>query len=120
VSGEPWVVRHTYAAVMAFLRIDVVLLVLWIAALLLQGFALVHCLIQRTDAFPAAGKWNKWGWAIVMFLAFLVTYLYGNPLNLLPLVGLVASCVYLVDVRPAVREISGGRGGRGGRDTGSW
>lgn len=104
---------------MAFLDIGGVILVLWIGALALQGFAAVHCLIQRTDAFPAAGKWNKWGWAIVTGLAFLVTLIYQSPLNLLPLVGFVASCVYLVDVRPAVREVSGGRGG-GGRDTGRW
>jgi len=105
---------------MAFLRIPELILVLWIGALALQGFAAVHCLLQRTDAFPAAGKWNKWGWAIVTGLSFLVTLIYQNPLNLLPVVGFVASCVYVVDVRPAVREISGGRGGRGGRDSGRW
>lgn len=101
---------------MAFLRIGEVVLVLWIAALALQGFALVHCLLQRSDAFPAADKWNKWGWSIVTGLAFAVTLLWRTPLALLPLVGFVASCVYMVDVRPAVREISGGRG----RDTGRW
>lgn len=110
----------TYPAVMAFLRIPELILVLWVAALLLQGFAFVHCMLQRTAAFPAAGKWNKWGWAIITFLALVVTYISGNPIGLLPLVGLIASCVYVVDVRPAVREISGGRGGSGGRDTGRW
>ncbi len=105
---------------MAFLRIPELVLVLWLAALALQGFAVVHCLLQRTDAFPAAGKWNKWGWVAVTSIAFLVTFLYRSPIALLPLVGFIASCVYLVDVRPAVREISGGRGGAGGRDTGRW
>ncbi len=105
---------------MAFLEISAILQVLLIAALLLQGFAVVHCLIQRADAFPAAGKWNKWGWAIVTFLAFVVTFVSHSPIGLLPLIGFVASCVYIVDVRPAVREISGGRGGRRGRDTGRW
>lgn len=109
-----------YPAVMALLPGHQVIFVLWIAALLLQGFAAVHCLLQRTDAFPAAGKWNKWGWAIVTFLAVVVTFLSGSPLGILPLIGFVASCVYLVDVRPAVREISGGRGSSGGKDAGRW
>ncbi len=109
-----------YPAVMAFLRIGEVLLVLWLIALALQGFAAVHCLMQRADAFGAAGKWNKWGWVIITSLAFVVTLIYQNPINLLPLVGFVASCVYLVDVRPAIREISGGRGSAGDRDTGRW
>ena len=92
---------------------------MWVVALLLQGFAVAHCLIQRADAFPAAGKWNKWGWVIITGLAFLVMLAgMGNPIGLLALVGFVGSCVYLVDVRPAVREVSGGRGG--GRDTGRW
>ncbi|MGB9378672.1 MAG: DUF2516 family protein [Mycobacteriales bacterium] len=105
---------------MAFLRIDLVVLVMWIGALLLQGFAAVHCLVQRQDAFPAADKWNKWGWTAITVVAFLVTFVYRNPINLLPLVGFIASCVYLVDVRPAVREISGGRGRRGQQDPGRW
>lgn len=105
---------------MAFLRIREVILVLWITAILLQGYAFVHCALQKPSAFQAADKWNKWGWAIVTGLAFAVTVLWRTPLALLPLVGFVASCVYLVDVRPAVREISGGRGGKGGRDSGRW
>jgi len=34
---------------------------------------------------------------------------------MLPLAGVVATIVYMVDVRPAVRGIAGGRGGGGGR-----
>jgi len=89
------------------------------AALLLQGFAFVHCMFQRADAFPAAGKWTKPAWAILTGLAIVLTLLSG-PLSFLALAGIIASIVYLVDVRPAVREVSGGRGGSGGRDTGRW
>jgi len=85
-------------------------------ALILQVFAFGHCLFQRTDAFPAAGKWTKPGWAIVTGLAIPLTY-FSGPLSLFGIAFLVASLVYLVDVRPAVREVSGGRGGR---DTGRW
>ena len=94
---------------------------LWISvgALLLQGFAFVHCLLQRKEAFPAADKWTKVGWSIVTGIALAVTFLIG-PLSLFGVVGVIASCVYIVDVRPAVREVSGGRGSGGGRDSGRW
>jgi hypothetical protein len=88
------------------------------AVLILQVYAFVHCLLQRTEAFPAAGKWTKPGWAVVTGLAIPLTYFTGS-LSLFGIAFLVASIVYLVDVRPAVREVSGGRGGQG-RDTGRW
>jgi hypothetical protein len=34
--------------------------------------------------------------------------LFSYPLNLLSLASVVAAVVYLADVRPAVREVSGG------------
>ncbi len=86
------------------------------AALLLQVCAFAHCLLQRTEAFPAAGKWTKPGWSVVTGLAIPVTY-FAGALSLFGIALLVASIVYLVDVRPAVREVSGGRGGR---ERGSW
>jgi hypothetical protein len=93
--------------------------VLTYAALILQGFAFVHCLFQPTAAFTAADKWTKPGWAVVTGLAVVVTFLTGL-LSLFGVVGIIASIVYIVDVRPAVREVSGGRGGAGGRDSGRW
>ncbi len=86
------------------------------AALIAQVFAFGHCLLQRPDAFPAAGKWTKPGWAVVTGLAIPLTYFAGT-LSLFGIAFLVASLVYLVDVRPAVREVSGGRGGR---ELGRW
>ncbi len=86
------------------------------AALIVQFFAFGHCLLQRTAAFPAAGKWTKPGWAVVTGLAVPITWVFGT-LSLFGVAFLIASLVYLLDVRPAVREVSGGRGGR---DSGRW
>lgn len=96
--------------------------VLQLAALLVQGFAFVNCLIQPAAAFEAAGKWNKWGWTILTFVALLLVQapLFGGLLSLLGVGAIIASLVYLVDVRPAVREVSGGPDGRGDRNPGRW
>jgi hypothetical protein len=93
--------------------------VLVLAAFLLQGFAFVHCLLQPAAAFPAAGKWTKAGWAIVTGLALILVPLF-QPLSIFGVAAIIASIVYIVDVRPAVREVSGGRGGSGWRNTGRW
>jgi len=96
--------------------------VLLLAALLMQGFAFINCLIQPTAAFKAAEKWNKWGWAILTLVALLLVQspLFGGLLSLFGIGGVIASLVYLLDVRPAVREVSRGSGGSGGRNTGRW
>ncbi|MEP6696429.1 MAG: DUF2516 family protein [Pseudonocardiales bacterium] len=95
---------------------------LTLAALLLQGFAFINCLIQPAAAFPAADKWSKWGWASLTFVALLLvqTPLFGGIISLFGVAGIIASLVYLLDVRPAVREVTRGRGGSGGRNTGRW
>ncbi|PZS35486.1 MAG: DUF2516 domain-containing protein [Pseudonocardiales bacterium] len=95
---------------------------LQLAALLLQGVAFVNCLIQPADAFKVADKWSKPGWAILTLVALLLVQapLFGGLLSLFGIGGIIASLVYLLDVRPAVREISRGRGGSSGRNTGRW
>ncbi len=96
--------------------------VLLLAALIVQGFAFINCLIQPVDAFKVADKWNKWGWAILTFVAivFVQSSLFGGLLSIFGVAGVIASLVYLLDVRPAVREVARGRGGSGGRNPGRW
>ena len=83
-----------------------VTLALTIAALALEVFAFVHALKTRPDAFVAAGKRTKNFWLAVLIAAAVFSFL-----GFLALVALVASIVYLVDVRPRVREYGGGSGG---------
>jgi hypothetical protein len=93
--------------------------VLAIAALLFQGFAFINSLIHPAAAYRAADKWTKPGWTIVTFLALLLVIVFG-PISIFGVGGIVASIVYIVDVRPALREVSGGRGGSGGGNAGRW
>lgn len=90
-------------------------LVIRVAVLGTTLFALVHSIAQRADAFPAAGKLSKPAWLGINAAAFLLALLaflspVGGPPSLFAIIAITASLVYIVDVRPAVREVSGGGG----------
>ena len=72
-----------------------------------QIWALADCAIRRAAAFPAAGKLSKPAWLGITAAGAAIQGLFGFP-SLLALIGFIASLVYLTDVRPAVREITGG------------
>lgn len=97
-----------------------VIIVLAVLAFGMEVYALVDAARTRADAFAAAGKLTKGKWtailAVAAALGFLALPLGGggmlSSLGMLSIVAVVASAVYLVDVKPAVRQIRGG-GGRG-------
>jgi hypothetical protein len=90
--------------------IALVSLVLTFAAFALGAFTFVDALIRPTGAFPAAGKLTKPIWSSITGVAALVLFPYFFGLfSFFGIPALVASLVYLVDVRPAVRGLSGGR-----------
>lgn len=92
----------------------ILLLILGVAALAAEIFALVDALRQRTDAFTAAGKLTKPIWLGILAVAVVIGFIMVfNPLNIFGLIAFVAAGVYLADVRPAVRQISGGGGSQG-------
>ena len=68
-------------------------------------WALVDCTTRKGPAFPAAGKLTKPTWMLMTGVAALVSLLPG--VGILAMVAAVVAGVYLADVRPAVREISG-------------
>lgn len=87
-------------------------LVLEYGGALLGVFCMVDALIRRPDAFAAADRQTKGTWvgitiacAAVLALA-LVSSLF-QPQSLFWLAALVGTLVYLVDVRPRLREVSG-------------
>ncbi|MFE9248490.1 DUF2516 family protein [Streptomyces sp. NPDC007088] len=84
-----------------------------IALILFSAFAFFDSLFRRGDAFRAADKRTKPFWAIVLFLALVVS-LWLPILSFLPIIGLIAVIVYTVDVRPALRQVTGGGRRRGG------
>ncbi|MCL2781003.1 MAG: DUF2516 family protein [Actinomycetia bacterium] len=75
----------------------------------LRGWALVDCLFRRSAAFPAADKLSKPAWLGILVLAELVGTVTGTLWAgfLFWMVSIIAALVYLADVRPALKEITG-------------
>jgi len=91
-----------------------VALLLGVAALAAQAWSFVDALLNRPDAFVAAGKRTKGFWLAVTGGATLIGFVFVlNPFNIFSLVAIVAAGIYLTDVRPALRAV-GGRGRRSG------
>lgn len=73
----------------------------------LAVWALADAAVRPSAAYPAAGKRTKPVWVAVLMVAAAVTYFFGG-LSLPGSVAAVASILYLVDVRPALRELRSG------------
>ncbi|ATL72401.1 DUF2516 family protein [Nocardia terpenica] len=85
-----------------------ILLVLRLAALGATIFALVHAIRQRPDAFTAVDKLSKPIWVTILGVALAFLLLVGTPVGLLGIASVVATGVYLADVRPKVDEVQRG------------
>ncbi|MFI5647451.1 DUF2516 family protein [Kitasatospora sp. NPDC051705] len=87
-----------------------------VAILAYKLFALLDAATRREDAYRAADKKTKPFWLAILAIAFGWDLLFGVNFftGIGTLAGLVASIVYVVDVRPAIRALTGGTG-RGGR-----
>jgi HJR/Mrr/RecB family endonuclease len=90
----------------------------WITFVIATGitifmvWAFVDCASRKAAAFPAAGKLTKPAWMLFTGIpaVFSVLLLLSNELNttsLLVYIAMIVTSVYMADVRPAVREISG-------------
>jgi hypothetical protein len=88
---------------------NVLSLIIGVLALGVEVFALVDAVRQRTDAFPAAGKLSKPLWLAILAVATAVGVIFVEmPFSVFNLIAFVAAGVYLADVRPAIKAISGG------------
>jgi hypothetical protein len=84
--------------------------VLLYGMLVLRAWALVDCVTRKAAAFPAVDKLTKPAWLGIIVVCILLGLPWiGSPIGIFPLISIVPICVYLADVRPAVREITGGR-----------
>ncbi|MFR9675921.1 DUF2516 family protein [Streptomyces sp. TR06-5] len=91
---------------------NTVLLVIMLVVLCLAVFAFIDAALRREDAYRAASKQSKGFWLIILGLAVAVNLpFFGVSILILQIIGLIASIVYLVDVRPALKSVMGGGGG---------
>jgi hypothetical protein len=93
----------------------IVTLLLGLVAFAVEVFALVDGLRHRPDAYVAAGKRTKQFWTIVLGIAVLLGFVSIGSFLLfsIGIIGVVAAGIYLADVRPALQQVSGGRGNSG-------
>ncbi|MFC7341558.1 DUF2516 family protein [Saccharopolyspora griseoalba] len=85
-----------------------ILTVIWVVGIPVGVFAFVHAALQRADAFTAVGKLTKPAWMGITGAAALLLILDSRgPYGIIWIAGIIAALVYIVDVRPKVREIQG-------------
>ncbi len=99
---------------------NTLVLVLGVLALGCEVFAIGDALRHRPDAYRAAGKRTKNFWLVVLAVAVVVGVItLFNVLSFVGIIAFVAAAVYLTDVRPALRQVSG-RGRRNDGPYGPW
>ena len=82
-------------------------LILFYGLIALRVWALLDCATRKASAFPAADKLTKPAWLLIIGVSGLLGTFVSPPLWPISLISVVIAAVYLADVRPAVREISG-------------
>ncbi|MFE3544115.1 DUF2516 family protein [Nocardia sp. NPDC059177] len=87
---------------------SMILLVLWLAALGATIFALIHAVRQRSDAFTAVDKLTKPIWLAILAGALIFLLLGVGGFMLTSFIAIIATGVYLADVRPKVDEVQRG------------
>jgi hypothetical protein len=87
-------------------------LLIWVILFGVKIFAFVDALRWSNNHYVSAGKRSRTLWLVLTGVS-LAFHLITPSLHLLNIAGDIASIVYLVDVRPALQQISG-RGGKRG------
>ena len=85
------------------------MLVATLVVFVVQAWAFIDAVSHRPEAFVAADKLTKPTWLIILGIALVAHMLIWGPVSFLNLIGAVAAIVYLVDVRPALRSLTGRR-----------
>ena len=93
------------------------LAIISLAVLVGQVVVLIDAAMRREDAYRAAGKLTKPGWLIILTLAIAANLILGL---LFTIIGVVVAMVYWVDVRPALKEVSGSNNRKSGSNQGPY
>lgn len=83
---------------------DGITAVVYFVLLAIKLWALVDASLRPAQAYDAADKLTKTGWLWILGLTFLAHLLLGS--FLLSILGTVAAFVYLLDVKPALAELT--------------
>jgi hypothetical protein len=101
-------------------------LIVLVVTLGTELFAMVHCITRKPAAFAAVGNIPKIGWLAMVGGGFLFSLLAfagsgttvlggggsgGFILTIVAMAAFIATLVYLLDIRPALKDATNGRGG---------
>jgi hypothetical protein len=84
-----------------------------IACLVVEIVAFVNCLTQRAEAFPVVGPLSKVAWLGILGGCVMATVLCSLPyltISIFGFIAIIAASVYMLDVRPALRDATRGSG----------
>lgn len=73
----------------------------------LKGFAFVDCLRAPGAVFPSIGRQTKILWLVLTGLALLTGLVPNLTLSLFGIAGAVIALIYLFDIRPRIKSITG-------------
>ena len=86
---------------------EIVLLTATFAMFAIKAWAFVDAISHRPEAFVAADKQTKAMWLVILGVSLAAQLVFmEDPINILNIIGAIASLVYLVDVRPALRSLT--------------
>lgn len=83
-----------------------VLNLLLLALTCFKIYAFVDAAIRPSSAYLAANKLTKVAWLLFLGIAAFYDLMWGGVTQILTIAGTAAAIIYMVDVRPAVRQYS--------------
>ena len=84
-------------------------LLVTIVSMVVQAVAFIHCVTQRGEGFQALGTLPKGAWLAIIAVCMVLSWLLGTT-GIFGLIGIAAALIYLLDVRPGLRDLSDGKG----------
>jgi Protein of unknown function (DUF2516) len=87
--------------------------ILLIGAFVVEAWAFISTIMQPANAFTAAGKQTKPIWLLITGVAFVIGI--GGVvqalalLSFFPIIAFVAAAIYLVDVKPKIKQVRPGQ-----------
>jgi asparagine N-glycosylation enzyme membrane subunit Stt3 len=85
---------------------ELVLLVATLTLFGLHAWAFVDAVGHSKEAYVACDKQTKPTWLAILGATLALRMLWWDPISIISFIGAVASIVYLVDVRPALRSLT--------------
>src|SRR5688572_9774664 len=95
---------------LALVVTEVIGYVILFVCLAVELWALVHCALQRNDAFNAIGTLSKGLWLALIGGAILLSFVLQALGGTFTILAVTPALVYLLDIRPAIRDITSGGG----------